>query len=44
LNNDIEAFIDWFNTSIAPTVGHPVIGADRRGSITAQRFRRILSA
>jgi hypothetical protein len=43
MNDDIGAFIDWFNTAIAPTVGHPVVGTDAHGSITAQRLRRTLA-
>ena len=43
INDDIEAFIRWFNTTIATTVDHPVIGTDPHGPITARRFRRTLA-
>jgi len=43
INDDIRAYIGWFNTSIAATVGHPVIGTDQHGKITASRLRRTLA-
>jgi integrase len=43
INNDIAAFISWFNNAIAPAVGHPVIGTDQHGSITGSRLRRTLA-
>lgn len=43
LNDDIGAFIAWFNADIAPATGHPLIGADPGGGITAQRLRRTLA-
>jgi len=43
MNDDIEAFIAWFNDVIAPATGHPAIDDDGHGSITAQRLRRTLA-
>ncbi|WP_329314411.1 hypothetical protein [Streptomyces sp. NBC_01262] len=43
ISHDISDFITWFNTSIAPLVGHPVIGEDPNGKITAPRLRRTLA-
>ncbi|MGW4591707.1 hypothetical protein ACWEKJ_30690 [Amycolatopsis thermoflava] len=43
INDDIRAFITWFNTEIAPAVDHPVIGADEHGTITGRRLRRTLA-
>lgn len=43
INNDIATFINWFNTDIAPATGHPVIGEDPHGTISAQRLRRTLA-
>jgi integrase len=43
INDDIRAFIDWFNTAIAAPTGHPAIGADQHGTITASRLRRTLA-
>jgi hypothetical protein len=43
INADIGAFINWFNTEIADTIGHPTIGADEHGAITSSRLRRTLA-
>jgi hypothetical protein len=43
INNDLDAFIDWFNTDIASTVDHPRIGADPNGEIQSPRLRRTLA-
>ncbi|CRK56931.1 hypothetical protein [Alloactinosynnema sp. L-07] len=40
---NIAEFIAWFNSSIVPTTGHPTIGEDPEGSITAPRLRRTLA-
>jgi len=39
VNDDITAFITWFNTDIAPSIGHAPIGDDPDGRITAPRLR-----
>jgi integrase len=43
INDDIPAFIAWFNTEIATTIGHAAIGADEHGNITGSRLRRTLA-
>ncbi len=43
VNDDITAFITWFNTDIAPSTGHAPIGDDPHGRITAPRLRRTLA-
>jgi integrase len=43
INDDITAFISWFNTDVSPIIGHPPIGDDPQGRITAPRLRRTLA-
>lgn len=43
INADIREFIDWFNTAVAPGIGHPLIGTDEHGLISAPRLRRTLA-
>lgn len=43
INDDIQEFIGWFNTTIAHTVGHPIIESDEHGRISAPRLRRTLA-
>lgn len=43
INEDIAAFLDWFNTDIAAVTGHPVVPPDRHGAITGRRLRRTLA-
>lgn len=42
-NQRVRAFVEWFNTDIAGTVGHEQIAADPHGPITLSRFRRTLA-
>lgn len=43
INTDITSFIEWFNREVAPTVSHPLIGADPHGAIQVPRLRRTLA-
>jgi integrase len=43
INQDIQSFITWFNTAIAPAASHPLIREDPDGSITASRLRKTLA-
>jgi integrase len=43
INDDIPAFITWFNTEIAASIGHSAIDADEHGNITGSRLRRTLA-
>jgi integrase len=43
INLHISGFISWFNTAIAPVVGHPRIDEDPDGKIVAPRLRRTLA-
>lgn len=43
LNADITRFVDWFNTHLAPAIGHDPIPHDEHGAITAPRLRRTLA-
>lgn len=40
---DIGKFITWFNTTIAPATGHPLIPPDDHGRIHPARLRRTLA-
>jgi integrase len=43
INNDITAFIAWFNSDIAPATGQPTVLPDDHGKINAPRLRRTLA-
>ncbi|MFE5501277.1 hypothetical protein ACFQ73_01840 [Amycolatopsis japonica] len=43
LGRDIPAFMRWFDSAVAPMIGHPAIGTDAGGKIVAPRLRRTLA-